>query len=466
MGDQPVTGVRAVDDRTLEIRTTQPFAQLPTMLADVVFSPIPSEEVSGASGSTFADAPVGNGPTRCEARGSTTSGSRCERARGRRRACRRPGRHRVRALLGPHARVRAPPVGRTRRRRRSARSGRGCRTRGTAIGSSPDPSARSRTSGSRRCHPSIDATSVGPCRWRSIVKRSRDASQRGWPSRRRAASPPRWAARGTRARPAGSIRSRPPPVRTQRWSRRRPDHPALPRGTGSGHRRGGRERLAEQPRGGGPTHRRGTHRASTAARYTLDFDGAILVSFVATYASPLSFLSSFESSSPDNQLRYRNPAFDGLLQQARSAESPAAATAAMAAHNASSSRTSPPSRCTRTTACLAVAKRLSGLQVHPLGYLVLERVKLGDDPLGSRRRSPRDPMLAYTFRRLAWLLPLLVFGSLIVFVAVFALPGIRCSRSWRDAAAPCEPTRHRGAVPARRPAPRAVRGLARRRRSG
>jgi len=57
IGDEPVDGVVAVDDYTLQITTTEPFVFLAKVVAHPAFSPIPE-----TLGDGWADMPVGNGP--------------------------------------------------------------------------------------------------------------------------------------------------------------------------------------------------------------------------------------------------------------------------------------------------------------------------------------------------------------------------------------------------------------------
>lgn len=56
---EEISGIAAVDDRTLEIQTESPFNLLPKVLAHPVFSPIPDEGLSDPT--AFAEAPIGNG---------------------------------------------------------------------------------------------------------------------------------------------------------------------------------------------------------------------------------------------------------------------------------------------------------------------------------------------------------------------------------------------------------------------
>jgi len=63
IGDQPVSGITAIDDHTLRIVTTEPFSLLPKLLTYPVFSPIPSELADEADAlAAFGEQPVGNGP--------------------------------------------------------------------------------------------------------------------------------------------------------------------------------------------------------------------------------------------------------------------------------------------------------------------------------------------------------------------------------------------------------------------
>jgi oligopeptide transport system substrate-binding protein len=63
IADTPVSGVKAIDDTTLEISTTEPFALLPKILIHPVFSPVPAELLGDdAKEKIFAEQPVGNGP--------------------------------------------------------------------------------------------------------------------------------------------------------------------------------------------------------------------------------------------------------------------------------------------------------------------------------------------------------------------------------------------------------------------
>ena len=63
IGDEPISGVTAVDDHTLQIVTTKPFALLPKLLTYPVFAPVPSELAEDADSlATFGEQPIGNGP--------------------------------------------------------------------------------------------------------------------------------------------------------------------------------------------------------------------------------------------------------------------------------------------------------------------------------------------------------------------------------------------------------------------
>ena len=61
VGDEPVSGVTAVDDQTLQIVTIEPFSLLPTVLTHPVFSPVPAAALDDGAAS-FTDEPIGNGP--------------------------------------------------------------------------------------------------------------------------------------------------------------------------------------------------------------------------------------------------------------------------------------------------------------------------------------------------------------------------------------------------------------------
>ena len=63
VGDEPVSGVTAVDDHTLTIETVEPFALLPKVLTYPLFAPIAPEYVEGdEQAAAFAEQPIGNGP--------------------------------------------------------------------------------------------------------------------------------------------------------------------------------------------------------------------------------------------------------------------------------------------------------------------------------------------------------------------------------------------------------------------
>jgi ABC-type oligopeptide transport system substrate-binding subunit len=65
IGDVPVSGVTAIDDLTLQIVTTEPFALLPMLISFSIFSPVPSELADDTDGlEAFAEQPIGNGPYR------------------------------------------------------------------------------------------------------------------------------------------------------------------------------------------------------------------------------------------------------------------------------------------------------------------------------------------------------------------------------------------------------------------
>lgn len=56
---EQISGVEAVDDRTLEVETEAPFNLMPKVLAHPVFAPIPPEAL--ADPAAYAEAPIGNG---------------------------------------------------------------------------------------------------------------------------------------------------------------------------------------------------------------------------------------------------------------------------------------------------------------------------------------------------------------------------------------------------------------------
>ena len=58
-----ISGIRAVDDRTLEITLFEPFAFFPKVLSHPVFSPVPAEELdTEEKAAAFGEQPIGNGP--------------------------------------------------------------------------------------------------------------------------------------------------------------------------------------------------------------------------------------------------------------------------------------------------------------------------------------------------------------------------------------------------------------------
>lgn len=58
-----ITGIRAVDDQTLEVTLDEPFSFFPKVLTHPVFSPVPAEELdSPEKAAAFAEQPIGNGP--------------------------------------------------------------------------------------------------------------------------------------------------------------------------------------------------------------------------------------------------------------------------------------------------------------------------------------------------------------------------------------------------------------------
>jgi ABC-type transport system substrate-binding protein len=60
---ETISGVRAIDDLTLEVTTSQPFGLLPKVLAHGIFSPVPAEYLDTAEkAAAFGDQPIGNGP--------------------------------------------------------------------------------------------------------------------------------------------------------------------------------------------------------------------------------------------------------------------------------------------------------------------------------------------------------------------------------------------------------------------
>lgn len=56
-----LTGVKALNERTLEIHLKYPFADFPTILANATLAPVPKEEVD-KDPRAFAENPIGNGP--------------------------------------------------------------------------------------------------------------------------------------------------------------------------------------------------------------------------------------------------------------------------------------------------------------------------------------------------------------------------------------------------------------------
>jgi peptide/nickel transport system substrate-binding protein/oligopeptide transport system substrate-binding protein len=63
IGDEPLSGVTAVDDVTLTVVTEQPFALLPKVLTYPLFAPVPEDFVhTEDKAASFAEQPVGNGP--------------------------------------------------------------------------------------------------------------------------------------------------------------------------------------------------------------------------------------------------------------------------------------------------------------------------------------------------------------------------------------------------------------------
>lgn len=61
IGDEPVSGVTVVDDRTLQIVTDGPFGLLPKLLTYPVFAPVQASTVAGGQAESFAEQPIGNG---------------------------------------------------------------------------------------------------------------------------------------------------------------------------------------------------------------------------------------------------------------------------------------------------------------------------------------------------------------------------------------------------------------------
>lgn len=63
VGDQPIEGLASIDDHTLAITTTEPFALLPKVLTYPTFAPVAPEYVDGEdAAAAFAEQPIGNGP--------------------------------------------------------------------------------------------------------------------------------------------------------------------------------------------------------------------------------------------------------------------------------------------------------------------------------------------------------------------------------------------------------------------
>jgi ABC-type transport system substrate-binding protein len=174
VGDVPVSGVRAVDEDTLEIVTAEPFSLLPKLLTYPVFAPVPTElfDDSGAS-ATFADAPVGNGPYMMaepwqhnESPGTRHTG--VSRARPRRSS----------SASTP---TRPPPSGTPRPGSSTSRavspvSCSRASVPSSATGSRRSPSPPSPTSGCPRLSsPSTTSTSARPSHWRSTATPSASA---------------------------------------------------------------------------------------------------------------------------------------------------------------------------------------------------------------------------------------------------------------------------------------------------
>jgi peptide/nickel transport system substrate-binding protein/oligopeptide transport system substrate-binding protein len=61
-GNTVPSGVRAVDDLTLEVATNEPFVFLPEILAADLFAPVPHKLFANGEPDGFADLPIGNGP--------------------------------------------------------------------------------------------------------------------------------------------------------------------------------------------------------------------------------------------------------------------------------------------------------------------------------------------------------------------------------------------------------------------
>lgn len=70
--EEGIGGIEVIDDRTLEITTTEAFAPLPELLASPVFGVVPAELV-GDDGNGFFAAPVGSGPLMLAGEDATTA---------------------------------------------------------------------------------------------------------------------------------------------------------------------------------------------------------------------------------------------------------------------------------------------------------------------------------------------------------------------------------------------------------
>lgn len=57
-----LTGLKAIDDYTLEVTLRYPFAEFPMTLGHTVAAPVPQETVEKMGNKAFGDKPVGNGP--------------------------------------------------------------------------------------------------------------------------------------------------------------------------------------------------------------------------------------------------------------------------------------------------------------------------------------------------------------------------------------------------------------------
>jgi len=65
VGNDPIEGVRVVDELTLEIETETPFALLPALLTHPAFAPVPPSLFDRVEDlEVFAELPIGNGPYR------------------------------------------------------------------------------------------------------------------------------------------------------------------------------------------------------------------------------------------------------------------------------------------------------------------------------------------------------------------------------------------------------------------